>query len=50
MAILRFVQKDTVQIEENPDLDLPITPAVKQILRDRRDSLKAEIKTITGAW
>ncbi len=47
---MRFVQKDTVQIEENPDLDLPLTPAVKQILRDRRDALIAEVKAITGAW
>ena len=50
LALLRLRQQLRVEIEENPDLGIDITPAIKQEWATRAQVLQDEIKSIVGGW
>ena len=50
LALIRLRQMAKVEIEENPDLAIDVTPAIKQGWNAKIDALQAEIKAIVGAW
>lgn len=50
MSLIRMRQLAKVEIEENPDLAIVVTPAIKQEWNAKIDVLQAEIKAIVGAW
>ena len=50
LALLRLRQQLRVDIEENEDLSVEITPEIKQAWRARADALQDEIKSIVGGW
>lgn len=50
LALIRMRQQTKVEIEENPDLAVVVTPAIKQEWNAKIDALQADIKAIVGAW
>lgn len=50
LALVRMRQLARIEIEENPDLSVVVTPAIKQDWNAKIDALQAEIKAIVGAW
>lgn len=48
--IISFVQRTTIQPDDNPDLEMTITAAQKQQLQNKVLQLQTDIKAITGAW
>lgn len=50
LSLIRLRQLARIEIEENPDLAVEVTPAIKQGWNAKIDALQAEIKAITDAW
>jgi hypothetical protein len=50
IALIRMRQQLKVEIEENPDLAIDVTPGIKQVWNQKIDALQAEIKAIVQAW
>lgn len=50
LALIRLRQQAKIEIEENPDLSVVVTPAIKQEWNAKVDALQAEIKAIVDAW
>lgn len=50
VSLIQFALKSNIVIDENPDLTLPISAAMKVTLQDKVVALQAEIKKIVGAW
>ena len=50
LALIRLRQQARIEIEENPDLAVDVTPAIKQGWNAKIDALQAQIKAITDAW
>lgn len=50
MSLIRMRQLAKVEIEENPDLAIVVTPAIKQEWNSKIDALQADIQQIVGGW
>ena len=50
LSLIRLRQLARIEIEENPDLAVDVTPAIKQGWNAKIDALQAQIKAITSAW
>ena len=50
LALIRLRQLARIEIEENPDLAVDVTPAIKQGWNAKIDRLQDEIKAIVGGW
>ena len=50
LALIRLRQMAKIEIEDNPDLALDVTPAIKKSWNDKIDALQADIKAVVGTW
>lgn len=50
MSLVRLRQLAKIEIEENPDLAVDVTPQIKQDWNAKVDALQAEIKAIVAGW
>jgi len=50
LSLVRLRQLAKIEIEENPDLAVDVTPQIKQGWNDKVDALQAEIKAIVAGW
>ena len=50
LSLLRLRSLTRIEIEENPDLAVDISPQIKQAWNAKIDSLQAEIVAIVQAW
>ena len=50
LALIRLRQLARIEIEENPDLAVDVTPAIKQGWNAKIDALQADIKALVAGW
>jgi len=50
LSLVRLRQLAKIEIEENPDLAVDVTPQIKQDWNAKVDALQAEIKAIVAGW
>lgn len=50
LSLIRLRQLAKIEIEENPDLAVDVTPAIKAGWNAKIDALVAEIKAIVAGW
>lgn len=50
VQIIVFAQQTQVRFNDNDDLTVTLTPALKLQLQNKVDSLQAEIKSIVAGW
>ena len=50
LSLIRLRQLARIEIEENPDLAVDVTPQIKQDWNAKVDALQAEIKAIVAGW
>ena len=50
LSLVRLRQLAKIEIEENPDLAVDVTPQIKQGWNDKVEALQAEIKAIVAGW
>ena len=48
LALIRLRQQAVIQIEENPDLEVPITPEIKEGWLARYNEMRAQLKTLAA--
>ena len=50
LSLLKYRQMTKVDIEENPDLEVSISPEIRQEWMAKAQALQSEIKSIVGGW